>query len=924
MAILYKGYAQEKGFGANLVNVPDPSKKIREQGLVAMGHMKDEIEWNNKQANLVTAALERNNQIEAKNRSDNFELSQEIGETIANQKWRNFETKIKLRESKRKAAEKNIQDLLKLTTTGAKVWKQYDANQKEKADVFAQGLYEEHGIGLKKLNAIQDLTAEVWNDSAQREAALRDMGLEGVPADVVQRLRSLGGYRSIAIAKFDARRWAGQRGSYYDNNYNTKVPLPGIPGGVDLASAKTGAQVDSILQQLDARARREMGPNAPSSKMMALSGGYAIMENARASIRRNKRQDLIKAARKAQHDDEFLMLDDAIGPGPNGDVSIGAGVMKTIHFYAGHTEDTPASAEALKAARGRVTEAIIAGLKDGKYTWDQFKELENHKFKHSSGETTFGNIFKKEWRAIEDAAIDGHKKLQGRANLEIEANKVKDLDYRSELLKIAKTNPDPSMWSKYLSIAEHNDWEQSRVYISNKLIRGQTQAADRTAKATVLEMIERQEFISQETIEQLGASPSAEATLTQLAQESNKWLPQAGGNDSVLQENIEAMLERRISTKITGNQNGTRGAAERSAMAQATAQYKAFMTQPGATHDKALEHSLKYIQERIFDDSENSLYRKYYNKTTDQWEFGGFSINGTVDPIEIDNDTIGISLSKDPNSIYTRGWMDINALKTKAENLVKGRHQSILPRSAFISANTRGNVTALEAEMAQIEYYNKILKENGQALIPEYPDWYVNKVKDTYSKFVPEQHRLLESFNYCDINKAACASGKNPVYNRPTLTKARDIVNDTLGGVSYDATEKGSSIDRKDILNIDITQATLRQILMMQENGSLVTVGRYQFDHDTLKEAISLGQLSLNERFTPDTQNILFDVYFKKNGGTKFTNQLDNEDDRFMLESIYNISTAEEFDSVLAFHNPALLRNKKVYQLVKESARYAV
>ena len=79
MAILYKGYAQEKGFGATLVNVPDPSKKIREQGLVAMGHMKDEIEWNNKQANKVTAALERNNQIEAKNRSDNFELSQDIG-----------------------------------------------------------------------------------------------------------------------------------------------------------------------------------------------------------------------------------------------------------------------------------------------------------------------------------------------------------------------------------------------------------------------------------------------------------------------------------------------------------------------------------------------------------------------------------------------------------------------------------------------------------------------------------------------------------------------------------------------------------------------------------------------------------------------------------------------------------------------------
>ena len=60
MAILYKGYAQQKGVSSYLVDVPDPSDKIRKQGVQAMGHMKDQIEWNNKQSQRVAQALEKN------------------------------------------------------------------------------------------------------------------------------------------------------------------------------------------------------------------------------------------------------------------------------------------------------------------------------------------------------------------------------------------------------------------------------------------------------------------------------------------------------------------------------------------------------------------------------------------------------------------------------------------------------------------------------------------------------------------------------------------------------------------------------------------------------------------------------------------------------------------------------------------------
>ena len=56
MAILYRGYAQQKGFGANLVTVPDPAEKIRRQGLETMRGMQQEIDWNNKQATRVISA----------------------------------------------------------------------------------------------------------------------------------------------------------------------------------------------------------------------------------------------------------------------------------------------------------------------------------------------------------------------------------------------------------------------------------------------------------------------------------------------------------------------------------------------------------------------------------------------------------------------------------------------------------------------------------------------------------------------------------------------------------------------------------------------------------------------------------------------------------------------------------------------------
>ena len=91
MAILYKGYAQQKGFAAWKVDIPDPSKRIREQGLEQMRGMEEQLEWNQNQRNRVSNALEKNAIREAQQRRDNFELRQMFSGKMADAKIRNLQ-----------------------------------------------------------------------------------------------------------------------------------------------------------------------------------------------------------------------------------------------------------------------------------------------------------------------------------------------------------------------------------------------------------------------------------------------------------------------------------------------------------------------------------------------------------------------------------------------------------------------------------------------------------------------------------------------------------------------------------------------------------------------------------------------------------------------------------------------------------------
>ena len=906
MALLYKGYAQQKGFGANLVNIPDPSKKIREQGLTTIAHMKDQMEWDKRQAQRFSNAMQRNFELERQNADDNFRLRSLYSEKVAGQKWRNFEQLIRNDETKFQNHKNNIKDLLALTKTGAKLWEAYDAKQKETADLFAHQLKDEHGLGWSKINKLRETEDTLWNDQARREELIRSMGLEGVPKDVIDRVRNISGYKQVAVQKLHARNYARGASAYYGEHWNTKVELPGV-GEVDLASA-TASQVDTVIQLLDKKRRQEAGNGAPSAKMMGLSGAYEIAETQRGQIRYQKTRQLTQDAVEGQHQDEKDLLRDAIDTNYTGRRSFGAGVNQLVHMYAGGWD---AKGKSLVSARKRVSKAIIDGLQKGDISWEEARTLGDYKVPGLNN--TWGNLFKNDWIAIQNAGLQSLKQEYARNNMDLFAHEQKGKRFLAEAIDLANEQQDPKTWTKLLSIANKNNWKEASHYIASRLTRGQNFANDEAGLSEVQSRINAGEYLSKEEIDVLGMTPEANVQAYELMNNHNPFLPKAGGYDTELEDTVDKLLYNRIPKKVTGNNNITHGMAKRAALTKANTRYKA-LVQSGMSHADAYDKTLSYITGTIMDPK--GLFEPRMNKHTNNMEFSGFSPTVSSEDMLLNTEQLDIAddLIKNPSLISSRSYISETALSTKAAQLQSGKYKPLLPRSVFIQHETKNGIEALDAEISQIDFYNAKRKAEGKPLIPPYPKEYVNRVRAAYGGISPKAQRLLNKYDYSQVNRAAMESGMNPIYDRPQLEKARELLSTNE---DWNKTEAGNSVDT---LGFDLTGTTIREILILQRDGQLTAAGRYGLDSESILAVVDEAGVDLDDNFDADTQNKLLDATFKLRG-PEFIKNIQNPKDRLLMESLYETVTQPKYNSKYGGHNPALLRTE-AFAALYEGGRY--
>ena len=875
-------YATTKGMGAYLVKVPDKGEKIAARTRIKKGYMQDELEWNNKQAARHLAGLESSINKEAELQEITFKASQDINETLAKQKWSNFETIIKLQEKKRQQTEKNIAQLLKLTETGAKVYKQFDAKRKKSADDFALGLWEEHGIGLEKYNAVIGIKDKLWNDEAKQQAELRRLGLDGIQDDILNNLRRTGGYRAIAIAEQDALRWARQRGLFYDENWNTKVHIEGF-GEIDLHSAK-GSQVDLVLRELDTLARDELGENAPSSKILASSDAYTVLENARATIRRRKREEVIQEAKGQQWNDEIKFIKNEFNQTVNGvQVTGGQAIQNSIYLFAGGKDVTDPNE--LREGRKITFKALNHALKNGDISSSTLIEAGNDYIEHSSGRVQIKSVFRKEWLMLQPALKDAQTREMAAANLAIAQNNIEDIKMRSEMFNLASTtDTKPETWTRFLNIAKEKQYPQTQTYISSQITRWQTDAADAQLLAIVDQAISENRFMTPTQVNEIGGSIAAQGEANSRMAKASDKMPYKYGHYEPIQELVEDLLEGEIPRRITGNTDYSRSAAQRGLENKGLAYYRAFMQKPGATPQDALVNTEKYIKDQMLT---NPLFQKVHDKELGQWVFKIGHIEGQPFKIDDDYSEMTSALVANKGAIHTRLWMDPVALEKKANDLNANIPREILPRATHIESVTKGGIRALEAEMAQIDMINKTRKEEGLELIPQYPNSYVNKVKDTYKLINPKALRLLNKYDYCSVNRAACDSGLNPFYTEPTLNRARTVFapeND------YNSTSAGNSYSE---FRIGVVHSTGREVIQMMNNEYFEFAGRFNMRPESIEEGYKLAGIPLDQKFDEETQNRVWDALFKKNGPAMIE-QIENPEEKFLMKSLHKSLTSKE------------------------------
>ena len=701
------------------------------------------------------------------------------------------------------------------------------------------------------------------------------------------------------MAKAHANRWAMGTGLYYAENRNTKVEIGGMQ--VDLHSAK-GAQVHTVLQLLDAKRRRDAGENAPSAKMLGLAGSYEIMERARTQQIGLKTREASQEAVSRQWEDEMTFLKDALSPGIDCIVRPGAGVERLIKYYAGGDTSTR---ESMRSARHRVVGTIVHGLNTNQISWSEIQALKTHPMTIGGATKTFEQFFAREWATIELAGVQSSNKAMAVAQLGSKQTKIKDEQFLSELHGLASENPPPETWAKMLAIANspENNYKESARFITDVMARGQNAANDSQALATVQGRIARGERVTADEIRLLKPSPQAESQLIALANKNNQFLPTEGeyGTKKQIEATVDSMLKTRIPATVLDDKSDVRLSARIGAMTMATNYYKGAV-QTGMPHEEALINTRKYISSKILE--KGGDFEPIYNEDTGQREFQGYRATGDWVKIDVDDNGGLVEFANNHNLMYSKPLINRSELEKKSIALNSGQSYGMIPRAVFLEStigHTPNSPKALAIEQAQIEYHNSRVKETGKGtIIQPYPDWYIKGVTDTYNKFSPRAQRLLNNWGYCDINRAACESQMNPIYNKPVVEQAQGLLSEDE---DYNRTDKGNSYKK---FGFDISTRSISDIVTLQKGEKFLLAGRYGFDHESLTEAVELAGLSMNNKFTAIVQDKLFEAYFKKNG-MRMLDGIQDPQERLLLESTYRLMTESKLGP-LGLNEPALLQ----------------
>ena len=908
---LYQGYAQQKGFDP--VDIPDPSAKILAQGRDQMAAMEKVLAQNKAAAAQTVRDLERRAQIEYENSETNFNLKMGYRDIIAKSKWKNFEREIKNEEIRQKNRENSRQDLIaliKFVPTGLKAVKAMEEQRKKGVDQFARQIYDQYGIGAKKWNQIREIDRHTWNYSMHQEGFLAQMDLEGVPTDVLNRIRRSGGYASLRVAEMSALRLARRMEGVYAERANDQFEVAGQQLSINDAPSE---HLQELFRLIEADEREKLGDAWPSSNVWYSSGAYDIAEQARASVRKKKVTNEQRIAESKQHDDELDIIKHQIGRNNGkGRWSGPIGIVSSTYCLAGG-EDGPR--ESLVRARRRVVAATVQGLQTGEIQWEDVQGLENLAInvRGQKGKVKWGTHFAKEWRQIEEAGIKASQHETASALIGSKMRKAADESMLEELtqLSLSEESVSPSTWTQMIGIAQKKGFTKAEQYATKQLATGQNTDNDSIAEAILTARAARNEIITDTEIDALQMSDNARLIAKTEARKHNKFLPQTGegGTAERLKSIIKAELEDIIPRNNAWDKNASHDDAAKGAFEIASGHYRTGIEKENMSHEAAYEYARDMIT-KVIRDPEGDFAK---GGPPGNRGHKGYIADPNRDMIRTDTDYLHSVLRLEPTRVSSEPLLAEADVRSKIARLSKGLRTNVMPRAELIRSVT--GIKHIDLLLGQREYYaNKEIAETGATTIPEIPEWYIKEARRVEDFVGPNAQRLLDTYLPSKVNQAFMDSGNSVPYIEPIVSKVKPIAQKLSGG-DYNSLGGESS---NDLVGFDLTGATIRHVLLIAEEHPVV--GAYQLSGEEIEMAADEAGIAFDTPFNSETQDKLFQTLLKSGGWEPPI--IEDEEEALLVSSARNVLTNPN-RSELGYHEIALLNPKARSYLYNIQERYA-
>tara|TARA_R100001530_G_scaffold30475_5_gene23924 strand:+ start:2135 stop:4906 length:2772 start_codon:yes stop_codon:yes gene_type:complete len=901
---MYNSYAETKGFDP--VNIPDPGKKIREQGVEALRGMERELAENVRQSDRIVNALENNARVEKENANLNHQLRRGYADKLAGAKWKQFETLINNEGVKAKQHQKDWESLLNITDSGAKVAKAWHTKRDKDANNYAKDLKEQHGIGWKKYDAVRQIEDHIFNEESSRQAALAELELDGVPLDVIHRIRNNGAFRGLRVAKQSAIALARNLPNIYEEYQDHEFDLGGDGEGIKVTlNASNSEQLTEILRLIRREKRDEFGERWPSANIWETSGAWEIAEKADAAyIKARVKKEEQGNINKFDRDEANVFsgfLDQAKGDS-------GQAAQLFLKHYTGPEGGRYQNQRAKK----KLVRGFSYALQNGLIDIDRIdlNDLENLEMevKGQAGKVKFGHYFKEEFFQIEQAYNKAATERDKISGAQAHLRNAHDNEMLNEVVRLEKTEDmNTEEWINLLKSAEKNNLTKTATHITGRLSTHRTTINDAEGTAALFARAERNEVITDNDIKDWNFSEETDRLVRAEVNKRNRLLPQRGEDGTLekLKYRITEELNLIIPKNNLGAGNATRKDAELAALSEASGLYRDYRVQ-GLSHEASYEKTVDIITQRI--KNPDGEYRAGEIQPDGTREFWKWQADSTATHVRPDEKKLLEDLSANPGNIFTQQYISLPEVISISATANRGLNPKLPPMAMEVQRLTRGKISAIDFMVAQTQRaIDAEIKLKGSSNIQPLPENYTKRFSDEIQKISPNVRRLLNTLNFVDVNKAAASpkedgSMSNIPYQKPIYDKVRSIARKPYNN---DYNSIGPGVNSIDTYDFTLTGGTFREILQLFENGSIEAAGAYGFTSDQLKSAAEAGGIPYTTRFNKDNQDKLFEILYRSKQYHPI--QVDSEIDQMILDDTQNMEQ-EDSDSNAGFYRVSWLR----------------